>query len=67
MIRDTKTLIAQLRDPLRVFRDPADHEAARKVANLLEHAETGKTPLSTLELLRTAAVDLLGTSNVPGN
>jgi hypothetical protein len=61
---DLKELIDQLRDPTRVYAVRGDAEAARKLADLLEHALAGEAPPSTVDFLEAAAVKLLHASHL---
>jgi hypothetical protein len=62
MTDKVNTLLNQLRESNRIYQGLADQETARKLADLLEEAVSGKAPQSTRDILMAAARRLINQS-----
>lgn len=59
---DVTELVEKLRDARRVYPLPGDDRAAEKAAALLEAAVAGNAPVSTVDILKSTAAELLDRS-----
>lgn len=64
MADDIKELVAQLRDPARVYTIPGDEMAAKKIADLLDTSAERKVPMSSVDVLKATAVKILNASRL---